>query len=259
MAGIAVFFGAWVAELNIIDSRLAYAVISAMLICAGGNSLNDYFDYSIDTINKPDKPIPSGKVHRNEALWLWLVTSISGLLLGFILGNLYFIIALITTVLLYAYNKKLKRTILYGNLTVSFITGLAFVYGGLLGINKIIAFVPAAFSLLFHFGRELVKDLEDKYGDSVEGISTLATSCSWHVSYSFIFLTFTLLIISTLLPYFLLKFSIVYFGIVIIGVDLILLITLIVLYFHRTKRSYRRLSILLKAGMLVGFLALYFK
>lgn len=34
---------------------------------SGGNVINDYFDYKIDLINKPQRPIPSGRISLNNA------------------------------------------------------------------------------------------------------------------------------------------------------------------------------------------------
>ena len=47
----------------IIDKSFNIPLILAMLAVffetAAGNVINDYFDYNIDLINKPERPIPS--------------------------------------------------------------------------------------------------------------------------------------------------------------------------------------------------------
>jgi len=259
MTGMAVFFGSWISDLRAVDSRIIAAIISAMLICTGGNALNDYFDCDVDKINKPEKLLPSGKVNRQEAFVIWLIASCTGIILSFIAGYINSSIAFITVFLLYIYNRKLKRTVFWGNFTVSVITGFAFLYGGVIAPKKELSLLPAFFSLLFHFGREIIKDLEDKTGDSEKGITTLATQYGFIVSFTFIAVSFGMLSVLTILPFFYLDFSLLYLVIVVGGVDLVLVSALLFLYLDRSKKNLNRLSFILKLDMCVGFLALYFK
>ena len=50
----------------IIDKTISIPIILAMMAVffetAAGNVINDYFDYKIDLINKPERPIPSGRI-----------------------------------------------------------------------------------------------------------------------------------------------------------------------------------------------------
>ena len=259
MVGISVFFGAWIAGFPGFNVNFVLAMVSAMFICAGGNTHNDYCDLNTDSVNKPYKVLPAGKITPNEAYVLWIITSIAGIILSIRIGYIHFCIATTTGILLYLYNIRLKNTIFWGNFTVSIITGLAFIYGGFISSDKKIAFVPAIFSLFFHFGREVVKDLEDKYGDSVSGINTLATRYHFTIPFLFIFFSFIFLVISTIIPYLYLGFSLTYLIIVVVGVDVILLLLLIILFLDRTKRNLNRVSMILKADMFIGFIALYFR
>ena len=55
----------------LIDKTLSIPVILAMAAVffetAAGNVINDYFDYNIDLINKPERPIPSGRISLASA------------------------------------------------------------------------------------------------------------------------------------------------------------------------------------------------
>ena len=63
----AVFVGAVVSDfLTLIP--LLVAMIVAFLVAGAGNTLNDYFDYESDKINKPHRPIPSGRISKNIVL-----------------------------------------------------------------------------------------------------------------------------------------------------------------------------------------------
>lgn len=39
-------------------------------------SLNDYFDRDLDRINEPTRPIPSGRLSPQEALWNWIIVGL---------------------------------------------------------------------------------------------------------------------------------------------------------------------------------------
>ena len=50
----------------LIDRSISIPLVLAMLAVffetAAGNVINDYFDYNIDLVNKPERPIPSGRI-----------------------------------------------------------------------------------------------------------------------------------------------------------------------------------------------------
>jgi geranylgeranylglycerol-phosphate geranylgeranyltransferase len=48
--------------------HIAIASIVALLIAGAGNTVNDYYDHKIDRMNKPKRPIPSGRLKRKNAL-----------------------------------------------------------------------------------------------------------------------------------------------------------------------------------------------
>ncbi|HHQ45229.1 MAG TPA: hypothetical protein ENN13_03725, partial [Candidatus Altiarchaeales archaeon] len=79
MAFIGVFTGAvlYTQDYNLL--MLFAAALSASLILAGGNGMNDYFDFEIDRVNKPERPIPSGRITRSDAMMLSIVFFLSGL------------------------------------------------------------------------------------------------------------------------------------------------------------------------------------
>ena len=117
----------------IIDKTISIPIILAMATVffetAAGNVINDYFDYKIDLINKPERPIPSGRISpkngRNYGYLLFLLGTICGFLISYLTNNwIPFAIVLIADVILYLYAYKLKTTPLNGNLTVGFMTGL---------------------------------------------------------------------------------------------------------------------------------------
>jgi 1,4-dihydroxy-2-naphthoate octaprenyltransferase len=67
-------------QIGILGFICGFALSSAALI------LNDYFDYEVDLINHPDRPLPSGAVSRSEVIGLTAVTTLVGLSAALLLG-----------------------------------------------------------------------------------------------------------------------------------------------------------------------------
>ena len=61
-----------------------FAILTVFFETSAGNVINDYFDYEIDLINKPSRPIPLGRISlkngRNYGYFLFLLGTISGFL-----------------------------------------------------------------------------------------------------------------------------------------------------------------------------------
>lgn len=145
------------------------------VICGAGNVLNDYFDLEIDRINRPDRPIPSGAVSARSALvWARVLFGL-GILASFATNIWCLAIAVLNTVLLIAYAAKLKQMPLWGNLSVAYLSGSIFLFGGVLvGPESWVVTLPL-FAITF-FGtlaREILKAAEDIDGDAAGGARTL--------------------------------------------------------------------------------------
>ena len=158
------------------------AAIAASLITAGGNAVNDLFDIDIDKINRPNRPIASGRLSPEKAKMFYAGVTGIGLLIAAFINIPAFAIAVGASILIFLYSYKLKRTIFYGNLAVAFVTGLTFVYGGT-AVGDLKDVYPAAmFAFLTNLIREIIKDAEDVGGDSYVGVHTIATRYGTAVS-----------------------------------------------------------------------------
>ncbi len=186
MAAIAAIVGIFIAynivvannpyyiQFPILDATKVFLVV--FLITGAGNSINDYFDVEIDRINKPERPIPSGNIGLKNALYFSLALFAIGTLLATSINLICGSIALINSLLLIYYASSLKRTALLGNISVGYLTGSTFLFGGAAffekgGINGI--FVLFLLATLATIAREIVKDIEDIEGDSKDGARTL--------------------------------------------------------------------------------------
>jgi len=158
--------------------------IAVFLATGGGNVINDYFDHKIDAINKPERPIPSGRISLKNAhtyaFLLFIIAVILGILISYLIDNFIpALIVVLSSLLMYYYAHTLKKQTLIGNIVVSLLTGLCFIFAGLIigtDINSfeivIISAYLGFFAFLMTMAREITKDMEDVDGDKIEGAKT---------------------------------------------------------------------------------------
>ena len=253
----------------LIDKTFSVPIILAMITVffetAAGNVINDYFDYKIDLINKPQRPIPSGRISlkngRNYAYFLFLAGTVCGFLISYLTNNwIPFAIVLIADVILYLYAYKLKTTPLIGNLTVGFMTGFGFVFGGF-SINNPTIITTSLFLGFFAFvmttAREIVKDIEDIEGDKADGAKTLPILIG--EKKPAILAAILIIIDSALCPllYYYGIFGVLY--LVVIAIAVILFIYSAILILKSQEREVAtKVSKNLKIGMLIAFVAFVF-
>ena len=157
-------------------SMLLLGFFSIFFISATGLILNDYFDYDIDKINSPERPLPSGLVTKREVIWLASVIAILGLAFGFMISTLALLVAFIVWVVGFLYNWRFKRSGLSGNILVCFSVGMTFIFGGIVVGNVFdkVVWWFAALTMLFDLGEEIAADAMDIKGDSQAGSRSIA-------------------------------------------------------------------------------------
>jgi geranylgeranylglycerol-phosphate geranylgeranyltransferase len=136
---------------------------------------NDYFDQEVDRINRPDRPLPSGRASAKEVVLLTIVLSFLGLLGAAILGISTFLLALAIWVVGILYNWKFKITGLPGNMMVAFSVSVTFVFGGLAAGNLnglVLTFGVLAF--IFDLSEEVINGALDAKGDQVRSSRSIA-------------------------------------------------------------------------------------
>ncbi len=235
------------------------AAVSASFITVGANVINDFYDIAIDRINKPYRPLASGKISKKNAILFFLISYILAWGMAWLINIAMFFIALTVGLLLFFYSYKLKRTVLWGNLTVSFATAMAFVYGGGAVNHYEETLFPAMFAFFFHFGREILKDIQDLEGDYQAGAITFPIKFGIDKSLRLTTLVFILVVILTVIPYIFGIYSIKYFITVCIGIYPVLAFVLYRSWKNRTPQNIGLMSNILKADMIVGLLAIYLR
>lgn len=90
-------------------SYVLFLVFSSVFLYAGGVVLNDVFDFEIDKIERPERPIPSGLIPLKSAAFFGCVLLAIGIVLAFLVNTLsgYIALALAAAIVLYdGYSKK---------------------------------------------------------------------------------------------------------------------------------------------------------
>ena len=235
---------------------IVYAIASVICITAAGNAINDYFDYEIDVINKPQRPLPSGKIEKKSAYVFSLVMFAGGSAISFLISPLCALIACSASIVLYYYAKILKNEGFIGNLTIAGLTGMAIIYGGLSvsGIEQIM--YVALFAFMVNLGREIVKDIEDYEGDKAGGARTLAIRYGIRTASRLGKIPLIALIAVTAVPYVTGLYNIYYLALVSV-VDAILAYCVVILMKTPTISTATTVKSILKAVIIFGMFALY--
>jgi len=262
--GIIAFISAWLGGIfagghkieNITHVKLIYVSIAALLLLSAGNAINDYCDFNIDKINKPKRPIPSGRINRFHALIFSLIMMFFGIGLG-VLINLYAVgIAILVCCLLMSYAVWLKRTPFIGNLVVSSLTSITFISGGVaIGIVHG-TIIPAIFAFLFTTAREIVKDIEDIEGDIKNNLNTLAILNPKLATFVALVFMASVIIFSPI-PYLFGWYTWHYLAVIILGVDIVLIVLGYRLWKDASKTSCALVQRWMKWDIFIGLAAIY--
>lgn len=143
-----------------------FASITVFLVTSGGNIINDIVDVESDRINHPQRPLVVGEISMPQAKGFAAAVFIAGLVFSMIFVSLIaFLVVVLAESLLVAYELSLKKKGFVGNVSISVLVGLIFIFGGI-AVNStyrmLILFVMAT---LANLSREVIKDIEDMKGD----------------------------------------------------------------------------------------------
>ncbi|TGK87732.1 polyprenyltransferase [Leptospira noumeaensis] len=117
LAGMAIVGFVWK------NNTPVFLLVSTICLYGGGVVLNDYFDTNIDTKERPERPIPSGKVSRTSALIF------GSILLCFGVGFAFFYhiqsgwIAFVIVLLVLTYNRFAKHSSIFGPIVMGMCRG----------------------------------------------------------------------------------------------------------------------------------------
>jgi len=179
MIGFAVIVGVFVskpADLKVIQGVLGF--LTGFFLCAYSMSSNDIYDVEVDKVNRPERPIPSGRVSAQAAVRLSMFVLVAGVASCVLTLNPVAVgIALLYAFLMWIYNSRAKQTGLPGNLLVASSLAVPFIYGGVVSdgsLTRSLLLMMALTSFFSGVGREVVKAMTDVEGDAKRGVNSVA-------------------------------------------------------------------------------------
>lgn len=155
---------------------LLLGFFSIFFLSATALILNDYFDFEIDKINSPERPLPSGMVTKRDVVWLSIVVAILGFVFSYMISMVALLVAIIVWIIGFLYNWRFKRFGLIGNIMVCFSVGMTFIFGGIATGNVFdkVVWWFAVIAMLFDLGEEIAADAMDYKGDREAGSRSIA-------------------------------------------------------------------------------------
>ena len=176
------------------------AIMAAVLNIAS-NGLNQIYDFEIDRINKPKRPLPSGRLSMGGA---WAVT-VASFAIAFVLAwfvapggrheCFWMVVAAAVITTLYSVPPfRTKRLGIWANVTIAVPRGVLLKVAGWSSVKTAMGFEPwflGAIFGLFLLGATTTKDFADIDGDRRGGCRTLpiqfgVTKAAWMISPSFV-------------------------------------------------------------------------
>ncbi len=256
MGVFSVILSAFIATRDPDYIKLLLSIITVFFVFAGGNIVNDLFDIETDRVNKPSRPLISMDFNLKHMFVLVFVFFIAGIILSAFISTAAFVIALFSALLLFLYSWSFKRLPFIGNLTISFLTAILFIFGAEAGGDFTKGIFPAVFSFFMNLGREITKDIEDVDGDEYAGMKTLPIIIGKTKSFFLAVVVFFILIAITFVPYFNGTYNKWYFFITVFGVDIVLIVLLSIFFIFDDIRTKRFVNNYIKYDMIIGLIAI---
>jgi geranylgeranylglycerol-phosphate geranylgeranyltransferase len=163
-AGLCVVIGAALGLGEFPPANIAFlAFVLGFFLSSSALIFNDYFDLEVDRINAPQRPLPSGLLSTIDVVALGVFTALIGLGAAWILTPAVFGLSLLTWLVGFLYNWKLKTAGIWGNLMVSLSVAMTFLVGAAsVGqANSLLVWVFASIAFSFNLGEEIAADALD--------------------------------------------------------------------------------------------------
>lgn len=84
-------------------------IVVSVSLYSAGMVMNDCYDLGIDSVERPDRPIPSGRVPLRNAWGLVILLITAAMIAGVIAGPRHFFVAVILVLAIWLYNARAKQ------------------------------------------------------------------------------------------------------------------------------------------------------
>ncbi|GAA1402924.1 SCO3242 family prenyltransferase [Oerskovia paurometabola] len=153
--------------------RLALLPLSSACLYAGGMALNDYADRELDAVERPERPLPSGRVSPERALGVASGLTVAGLALaGAGGGRRSFVLAVPLAASVWTYDLVAKNHVT-GPVVMAACRGLDVLMGA--GRGRVRAALPAAAALTVHTAGVTVLSRGEVHGTTPLVAAAVAT------------------------------------------------------------------------------------
>jgi len=263
---------------------LVLLIIISVMTAAAGNIINDYFDLNIDQVNKPERTVIDKVIKRRWAIVMHLAFTFTAIAIAFYIdySSHTFWLSISTifcALLLFGYSISLKKKLLWGNILVSALTAWVLVVCFLCYYNDLycsdcdrnlsnqyinrfirISFLYTGFAFVISLIREVVKDIEDMYGDSRYGGKTMPIA--WGIPASKVFVAVWLVVLIgmiSIVQVYVLQFGWIWSAVYCIMLIIVPLLWLLrKLYLAQAPKDYHQISTVVKLVMITGLLSMIF-
>jgi 4-hydroxybenzoate polyprenyltransferase len=178
--------------------NLVLGTIMAATLNAASNTLNQITDLDVDRVNKPKRPIPSGRISVAEVWGLTAVLALAALIMAWLVGRQCFVLAGAAAVLTTFYSVPPIRTKargIWANVTIAIPRGTLLKVAGWSCVRTVVAVEPWFIGLifgLFLLGASSTKDFADIEGDRAGNCRTLpilygVRRAAWMIAPFFVF------------------------------------------------------------------------
>ena len=159
---------------------IAGVLLVGPLVCGSSQAVNDWFDRHVDSINEPNRPIPSGRIAGHWGLWIALIGTGIALAVAAVTGIWVLAATVVALIFAWAYSAppfRLKMSGIWGPAAVAltyegltWFTGASVMAGALppTPVLAILALYSAG-----AFGIMTLNDFKAVEGDRAMGIRSL--------------------------------------------------------------------------------------
>lgn len=251
-------------------------VLCSISAAAAGYIINDILDVNVDKVNKPNRVIIGNGLTVKSAWVAYVILNLLSVGCGYLVSasagfSQLWLIPVLAIALLYLYSTDLKRRLILGNFIVSLLVALPIFLVALFDllpavdvdtqdtIRPVVQVIMAysAFAFWINFIREIVKDIEDSKGDSINDYQTLAIVLgATQTKYIITILSLALLAFTGFYTVYLFSSDWASASYILLFVDLPLIWFLFQLWKAQVPIEFKKASTLLKLIMIAGILSI---